>query len=177
MADKNFPFIVLSGPKVDAASRRIIRKQAMKDVGEARKKRGYGRVNMRQMPVFEDTTIPIRNNVGSDSSDTDWILPDLSHTDASDSSGESEPIEFDEEVMQDRALVRKALPVSHLHRDGFPGLAAINLFTQYETARAKFMLDLPDLSILTNFNVGKSTISILSADPTRLATLLGHPQW
>lgn len=51
MAEKNFPFVILDGPKVkDPQVRRMIRKQAMKDVGEARKQRGnYGRVNMRQV--------------------------------------------------------------------------------------------------------------------------------
>lgn len=47
--DKDFPFIVLNGPKLnDPGARRIIRKQAMKDVGNARRRRGnYGKINQR----------------------------------------------------------------------------------------------------------------------------------
>ena len=70
MAEKNFPFIVLNGPKLeDPGARRIIRKQAMKDVGNARRQRGnYGRVNKKQLPAFEDTGIPIRSTASSETS-------------------------------------------------------------------------------------------------------------
>ncbi len=181
MVQKDFPFIVLNGPKVDSpAARRIIRKQAMRDVGEARKKRGnYGRVNMRQVPIFDDgTSVPIRSVSSLDGGEDDWALPDLTHsTDPSESSASPDAFDHTDEKGRGGALTRKALPVAHLHQDGLPALTAINLFTQYETARAKFHIDLTELSILTNFNVGKSTIPILSADPTRLAALLGHQQW
>jgi hypothetical protein len=56
-------------------------------------------------------------------------------------------------------------------------LGDLSLHPEYERARSKFGVDLMSLSILTNFNVGKSTIAILSADPTRLASLLNLHQW
>jgi hypothetical protein len=181
MSKKSFPFILVQGPKVDdPKARRIIRKQAMKDVGEARKKRGnYGRVNMRQLPHFEDTETDVQirpvvmRSVSPDSSET----LDLTKFGSSDSTSDTDPTDFDEEVLSTGALARKGVPVAALHQGSGTTLAAINLFTNYETARAKFRVDLADLSILTNFNVGKSTIPILSADPSRLAGILGQQQW
>lgn len=47
----------------------------------------------------------------------------------------------------------------------------------YQSARSRFGVELSDLGVLTNFNVGKSTIAIIAADPSRLITLLGRHQW
>lgn len=69
------------------------------------------------------------------------------------------------------------VPVAFMQEDNDFSLASINLFSDYETVRAKFRIDLTDLSALTNFNVGKSTIPIISADPTRLAGLMEYRQW
>lgn len=185
MADKNFPFIVLNGPKLnDPGARKLIRKQAMKDVGNARRKRGnYGKVNLRPSAVvFEEdqrryraTTFPIRTLDSSDSSDETL---DLS-PDTAESSASTDPTEpADEELSRDLVVSQKVFPVEQLHSSATPlSFAAISLFSNYETARAKFTVDVTDLAILTNFNVGKSTIPILSADPLRLASLLGYPQW
>ena len=63
----SFAFIVSDGPKVPRGARTIIRKQAMKDVGIARKKRGnYGRANRRQVLESVANTSPV---VESDPSD------------------------------------------------------------------------------------------------------------
>ena len=43
--------------------------------------------------------------------------------------------------------------------------------------RAAFCVDLPQLSMLTNFNVGKSATPILSTDALRLAALMEQQQW
>jgi hypothetical protein len=186
MADKDFPFIVLNGPKLnDPGARRLIRKQAMKDVGNARRKRGnYGKVNLRPSAVvFEETQsrsrateFPIRTLDSSDSSDE---TIDFSPETADESHASTDPTELaDEELSRDLVVSKKSFPVEELHSSTTPlSFAAINLFSNYETARAKFTVDVTDLAILTNFNVGKSTIPILSADPMRLASLLGHPQW
>ena len=183
MAEKNFPFIVLNGPKLnDPGARRIIRKQAMKDVGNARRKRGdYGKVNLRQVPVFEETKTrnrttecPIRTSDSESSDETLDFSPDTAESSAS-----TDPTEIeDEEVSRELTVPKRKFPVAELHAQNTPlSYAAISLFSNYETARAKFAVDVVDLAILTNFNVGKSTIPILSADPMRLASLLGHPQW
>ena len=184
MAEKNFPFIVLNGPKLnDPGARRVIRKQAMKDVGNARRKRGdYGKVNLRQVPVFEETKtcnrttkFPIRTMDSSESSDETLD----SSPDTAESSASTDPTEIaDEEVSRDLTLLKRKFPVAELHAQNTPlSYAAISLFSNYETARAKFSVDVTDLAVLTNFNVSKSAIPILSADPMRLASLLGHQQW
>ena len=169
MSKKSFPFIMVQGPKVDdPKARRIIRKQAMKDVGEARKKRGnYGRVNMRQLPQFEDTDFQMRP-VRSDSSPDSLDRLGLTKDGSSDSTGDdTDPTDFDEEVLSTAALARKGVPVASLHEGNSMSLAAINLFSSYETARSKFCIDLADLSILTNFvsPMGR----ILSTSETLLA--------
>ncbi|KAJ5217236.1 hypothetical protein N7468_010244 [Penicillium chermesinum] len=51
------------------------------------------------------------------------------------------------------------------------------LYTEYEAVRSRFQVDVQDLSMLTNFNVGRPTIAALSADPSRLRSLLGFSQW
>ena len=156
----------------------------MKDVGNARRKRGnYGKVNLRPSAVvFEEaqsrnreTEFPIRTLDSSDSSDeTLDFSPETAGSSAS--TNPTEPA--DEELSRDLVVAKMSFPVEELHSNTTPlSFAAINLFSNYETARAKFMVDVTDLAILTNFNVGKSTIPILSADPMRLASLLGHPQW
>ena len=175
--EKSFPFIVVNGPKVeDPRARRIIRKQAMKDVGDARRRKGnYGRVNMRQAPVFEkpSTDIPIRSTVNSsDSSREGSATVYLPSPDTTDSRDSTDATDYDEIIPRTRKF-----PVTELQAHESLSFAAISLFSNYETARAKFTIDVADLSILTNFNVGKSTIPILSADPMRLASLLGHEQW
>ncbi|KAK3686490.1 hypothetical protein LTR37_019775 [Vermiconidia calcicola] len=172
VAGKNFPFIVLSGPKLDdPKARRIIRKQAMKDVGENRKRKGnFGRINLRQLPVSEQTGCQIRSAEGTSSSDSSATL-DLTSPDTSESSRGDGLDDYDEVVL------RKTAPVAAMHTQQPFSFAAINLFSNYETARSKFRVDLTELSILTNFNVDKSTIPILTADPARLGTLLDHRQW
>lgn len=179
MAEKDFPFIVLNGPKLnDPGARKVIRKQAMKDVGNARRKRGnYGKVNLRQMPVFEEphTTNNRIRAVDSESSSESTL--ELS-PDTSDSSTGTEPGDSaDEEFTRDRTLSNKKVSIAKLQSQNPLTYAAITLFSNYETARAKFSVDVADLAILTNFNVGKSSIAILSADPVRLASLMGDQQW
>lgn len=184
MAQKDFPFIVLNGPKLDdPGARRIIRKQAMKDVGNARRKRGdYGKVNLRQVPVFEGrktcnktTDIPIRTLDSSGSSEETVD----SSPDTAESSASSEPTDVeDQEIPRELTVSKTKFPVTELYAPNTPlSYASIILFSNYETARAKFSVDVTDLAMLTNFNVGKSAIPILSADPMRLASLLGQPQW
>ena len=142
----------------------------------ARKRRGnYGRVNMRQLSVFHDTDAQIRNAAtDSDSSRESSATVDV---DSSDSSKSTDATDYDEILPRQRVPAKKRAPLA-ISRvvDPFT-FAAVSLFTNYETARSKFHVDIADLSILTNFNVGKSTIPILSADPSRLASILGYQQW
>ncbi|KAK5125009.1 hypothetical protein LTR85_001200 [Meristemomyces frigidus] len=195
MTDNDFPFVVSNGPKVPREARTMIRKQAMKDIGLARKKKGnYGQVNRRQLPIYDASqddspangrngraTLLIRSSVmcssGAASSGSS------SSTARNSSSPEtSPPINGDGEIDEFVPRVDRAIALL----DGFnveEALSYERLFTRmttvpdYERARSKFGVGLTDLAILTNFNVGKSTIAVLSADPSRLASLLGQQQW
>lgn len=153
----------------------------MKDVGIARKRRGHGRCNVRQVPVFEDegTDVPIRSSVSSRSSrgSSTSTTQVSSSPETPDWSDGQETAEYDELIPRTGFWAKRNV-VNAVKRTADPfSFDVINLFSQYETARSKFQVDVIDLAILTNFNVGKSTIPILSADPSRLAGLLGYEQW
>lgn len=155
-----------------------VRKQAMKDVGISRRKRGnYGRANARQSQAF-GTEFPIGRGVAEvGSSDNSQDSCGTSDAETSESSRTSEGTEYEEIVSRGSALARRCWPLMVDRADDAFSFTTISLLSDYGSARSKFHLDITDLSILTNFNVGKSTIPILSANPTRLADLLGHPQW
>ncbi|KAK3645783.1 hypothetical protein LTR56_008970 [Elasticomyces elasticus] len=179
-------FIISNGPKVPKEARTTIRKQAMRDVGLARKARGYGRINLRQGVQYADShegSIPFRSAVGmtlSRSSSTTLSSRSSSRAPAVRTPNTSQPstVNWDEfveaipreDVADDYANDQSAMSCNLI----LPGLSPM---PDYERARSKFGIDLMSLSILTNFNVGKSTIAILSADPTRLASLLNLAQW
>lgn len=175
--ESNFPFIVSSGPKLqnDPQIRALIRKQAMRDVGIARKRKGgFGKQNVGQYPK---TDVPIRPVVSADStsskSSSRTESPDTSGSDTSSSSRDTEDTEqddlLDRQLVAPRGHAAAARPLSFLQ--------TTNLLSGYETTRSKFNLDITDLSMLTNFNVGKSLIPLFAAEPTRLAGLLGEQQW
>lgn len=58
-----------------------------------------------------------------------------------------------------------------------PSPTVSTLSTPYELTQSRFQVDLANLSLLTNFNVGLGTITALSADPGRLLSLFGYSQW
>ncbi|KAK5688766.1 hypothetical protein LTS10_000744 [Elasticomyces elasticus] len=180
-------FIISNGPKVPKEARTTIRKQAMRDVGIARKQKGnYGRINLRQGVQHADSlegSIPFRSAVGmtlSRSSSTTLSSRSSSRAPAVRTPNTSQPStvdwdEFVEAIPREDVVNDYANDQSTMSRNLVPwGLSPV---PDYERARSKFGIDLMSLSILTNFNVGKSTIAILSADPTRLASLLNLAQW
>lgn len=166
MAD--FPFIVSNGPKVpkDPALRTLIRKQAMKDVGIARKKRG--RLNVRQEPVRvqEETSgsnTSIDSTAGSSSDSTPATLDACDDTVTSIDDDRTVPADdpLDEETLEWLSEQTWMMPFH-----GSP-------ITGYEQLRMKYNFDIRDLSILTSFNVGKNTLMAISANPKLLETLFG----
>lgn len=187
----SFPFVISNGPKVPKEARTMIRKQAMKDVGLARKKKGnYGRVNLRQLPHYAGTTerpsVPIRSTVANVSRNGISALRIRSDSRASGTStpslDASDPFDWaDEGVDIQHDSTDSSVALTGYDADQYLPcelvLADMALYPEYERARSKFGIDLSSLSILTNFNVGKSTIAILSANPTRLASLLNLQQW
>jgi len=155
----------------------------MKDIGLARKKRGgYGKANARQHVLFEEpplksSTVPIGRMVldtesdissGVSSSSTPTAMPETSI-----SSGDLNDVDDSVPRAHDAlGLIQRSKSSDHA-----PIMACLSPYRDYDRARLKFGVDLMDLSILTNFHVGKYTIAILSADPSRLASLLGQYQW
>ncbi|KAI7210922.1 hypothetical protein KC333_g7951 [Hortaea werneckii] len=163
----SFAFIVSDGPKVPRSARTIIRKQAMKDVGIARKKRGnYGRANRRQVLGSMADASPV----------VDGDPSNVSVPCAEDGSGDSSSTlaDIDEYIPRPSrvtdATQRSLVPFDLLS-------SRMNSCPAYQSARSRFGVELSDLGVLTNFNVGKSTIAIIAADPSRLITLLGRHQW
>lgn len=151
----------------------------MKDVGIARKKKGnHGRINTRQLPVF-DTDNQIETVVSSKSSRNGTTLHGLATPATSSSSSSPEDTEgtdYDELVPRSDFRPKKTISGRPNRPQDVFSFAAINLFSNYETARSKFQVDLADLALLTDFNVNISTKTVLSENPSRLVTLLGHKQ-
>lgn len=173
MADNSFHFINATGPKVpkDPALRTLIRKQAMKDVGLARKKRGgYGRVNLRQLPSDTNTSVSKRSSENSgDSTDTDQhsrVTPD------SDSASSGPTTDTDATTPDDQLVVTRQMHTWLADQDWLMPLNGPPA-TDYERLRMKYHFDIRDLSILTSFNIGKGTMLAISSNPELLTTLLG----
>ena len=173
MADTSFHFINATGPKVpkDPALRTLIRKQAMKDVGIARKKRGgYGRVNLRQSPSHANTSVPKETSENSgtstDTEDHSRVTPD------SDSASSAPTTYTDATTPDDQLVVTRQMhtwltdPDWSMPLNGPPA-------TDYERLRMKYHFDIRDLSILTSFNIGQGTMLAISSNPELLMTLLG----
>jgi hypothetical protein len=171
MADSGLTFIVSSGPRVpkDPALRTLIRKQAMKDVGIARKKRGgYGRVNLRQKVPEGNTDAQIRppeelveaitNSSVTPNSCSTPACPDLD-TDAT--TPEENQLISTKQAIEWHAQQTWVVPLN-----GPPA-------TDFERLRMKYHFDIRDLSILTSFKVGSGTMLAMSKNPELLSTLLG----
>ncbi|KAI7285755.1 hypothetical protein KC345_g1521 [Hortaea werneckii] len=164
----SFAFIVSDGPKVPRSARTTIRRQAMKDVGIARKMRGnYGRANRRQVLEYVLDASPTVNGDPGDVS--------LPH--AGDASGDSSSTLADVDEYFPRAS-RVTTGATRQSLAPFDLLSSsVSSCPAYQSARSKFGVELSDLGVLTNFNVGNGTIAVIAADPSRLITLLGRHQW
>lgn len=141
----------------------------MKNVALTRKKRGdltVGQTCANSGPRTwpSSTTIPVRNAVSSSEPNEDSDGESLLKSEHTELVG-SKPI-HSQVAMRTHGAVGVLFPIEAPH-----------LSTEYEAVRAWFQVDLKDLALLTNFNVGRGTISALSADPGRLLSLLGNRQW
>jgi len=147
MADqKGFVFIDQSiDGKVSAnkATRRQIRKQAMRDAGLARRQRGgYGQHNLRQYPVYVET--------GASSSSA-------SVADATNST-DDESTEATRQMWQVsswRATIPTKLPIG-----------------PYEKLRRDLDFDITELSVLTTLAFARGAARALASQPDQLAGLL-----
>lgn len=173
MADTSFHFINTTGPKVpkDPALRTLIRKQAMKDVGIARKRRGgYGRVNLRQPPSNNHTDTSKEASESScnstDSDDHGRVTPD------SDLASSAPTTDTDATTPDDQLAVTRQTQTWLTDQDWLMPLNGPPA-TDYERLRMKYHFDIRDLSILTSFNIGTGTMLAISSNPELLTTLLG----
>lgn len=169
MTATNFAFIVSSGPKLqnDASVRAVIRKQAMRDVGfQRRKQNGLPQASPKKRLPVKATSVRICPDTSPECSEGD------SNTASSGSSDSTHLTDIDELLPHETSETQKAVGLR-----GSTALATITLFSSYETARARFQIDLVDLSVLTNFHVGQSTIGVLGKDRANLASLLGYRHW
>jgi hypothetical protein len=173
MADNEFTFIVSSGPRVpkDPALRTLIRKQAMKDVGIARKKRGgYGRVNLRQKVVDGPTDAHIRPSEEL----VEAIADSHSNLTPNSCSTPTCPDPDTDATTPDEQQLIATKQATEWHTDqtcmvplhGPPA-------TDFQRLRMKYHFDIRDLSILTSFKVGSGTMVTISKNPELLSTLLG----
>ncbi|KAM0723905.1 hypothetical protein Q7P37_000895 [Cladosporium fusiforme] len=165
MAD--FPFIVSNGPKVpkDPALRTLIRKQAMRDVGIARKKRG--RANPCPQAVRNDTPRvqeETSDSSGAGSSSTSTPPDPVPCTDGT--TPEDEQLVLASETLTDETFDWLSEQVWVMPCYGNP-------MTEYEQLRAKYNVDILDLSILTSFNVGGNIVRAIFDNPELLNTLWG----
>ena len=124
------------------------------------------------------TGIPVRGVVGSETgkslSDHSAICSNTSQ----DSDGNTSfpwPDEPEQSKQTSQQLIKSGFFISTANLSSF--LSATPLTSSYEIARSRFQVDLNDLTMLTNFNVGRETGFILSEDPSQLLTLLGYSQW
>ena len=121
----------------------------MKDIGK--KRRGnYSRINTLQLP----TDVQIGSAVGSDSSGESSATT-LESPESSDSSERTEATDYDELVPRQAASAKTCTSTALARRQSPPSLDAFVLCSDYEVARSKFGVDVAELSMLCNFNVGE----------------------
>jgi hypothetical protein len=148
----------------------------MKDVTVAQKKRGdYRCVNSMQYRIPYRSTGVLERTVGHGLGTSRKLTSLVSR--ASSRSKSLCKTGFATGIVASRVVIRFDRFIASLASIGqyqtwLPPPAA-NPTNGYETLRAKHHFDMMDLFILTNFQIGQSTISIMSRNPDLLATLLG----
>ena len=155
MAGTSFHFIVSDGPEVpkDPGVRTLIRKQAMKDVGIARKRNRKGRGSPQEMTRKENNVPECPGNAAFD------------------------PDEVDEIILRDLPKDNQLQKRIDSPMECESALVTPSLHPAYQRTRMKFSVDLTDLTILTNFNINNSAMPVLTSNPSQLAALLGHKAW
>jgi hypothetical protein len=169
---QEFQFIVSDGFQIpdDPEVRTIIRKQAMRDVAAARKKRGdYGRINLMQYRVLDRSTGVPKGMVGHGL--------DSSRESASLVSKASSRSTSATDMTASRGVVWFDHPTASLvpaeQYETWLCSPVANPTNGYEALRAEYHFDIMDLCLLTSFHVGQSTMSAMARDSNLLGTLLG----
>lgn len=156
----------------------MIRKQAMRDAATARKQRNRARAKQQSLSVpggaVETSSTRDLDELSTQSctlSGADSNSISTAHTSTSTENADYDELVDTQPTSQESPNLQLTRAASSLMFDAIP------LLSQYESARARFQVDIADMSILTNFNISRATIPILRAEPSRLAALLGHKQW
>lgn len=153
----------------------------MKGIALARKQKdGYGKTNKQQHVLFEEPPLKNMVSIGSMVSSTDLsIISSDSSSCAPNATLESSVCLRGQNEEEHSTRANAALATIQRTESSESALMTPSLTSnlEYNRVRLKFGVDIVDLSILTNFNVGKSTMAVLSDDPSRLASLLGLYQW
>jgi hypothetical protein len=174
----DFQFIVSTGPQIpdNPEVRTIIRKQAMKDVAVARKKRGdYRPVSSMQYRVLDNSTDTqkrtVRHSLGVSGESTSLASRANSRSTAHFTTGSVTKMTASREVMRlDPSSA--SLACVEQYETWLPSPAS-NPTNGYEALRAKYHFDITDLCLLTSFHVGQGTMSAMARDSSLLGTLLG----
>jgi hypothetical protein len=178
MSMHDYQFIVSNGPQIpnDPEVRTIIRKQAMKDVTAARKKRGdYRRINSMHYRIHDSSTGSPKGTVGHSlsvsrepaslvSGASSRSMSPFTAISATDMTASMGVIRFDRSTPS---------PASVKQYETWLPITAPSPTNRYEALRAKLHFDVVDLSQLTSFHIGQSTMSAMARNPDLLATLLG----
>jgi hypothetical protein len=172
---RDFQFIVFNGPQMpnDPKTRAVIRKQAMEDVGAARKGRGnHRRVNCLQYPAFDRRTDGPKEIVGYGGNDVRESVSMASRAGAEPTST------FTAGPATKVTASRELIPFDHAtvslgqYWTLLPSLV-VNPSNDYEALRAEHHFDVMDLCSLTTFHVGRSTMLAMAQNSNLLGTLLG----
>jgi hypothetical protein len=175
---QDFQFIVFNGSRIpdDPEVRTIIRKQAMRDVAVARKKRSDHRpVSSMQYRVLDNSTDTqkrtVRHSLGVSRESTSLASRANSRSTAHFTTGSVTKMTASREVMRlDPSSASLACVEQYETWLPFP---AANPTNGYEALRAKYHFDITDLCLLTSFHVGQGTMSAMARDSSLLGTLLG----
>lgn len=149
----------------------------MKDVGLTRKRRGnYSHANKGQPIVCGGANVPIEEAV-----------LELSNTSSSSSSSGSSPVtsacgsenavhaDYDPNDTSNWTVV--CWPSTPRGDASCLIPRSMSTDTGYERTRSRFRVDLMQLTMMTNFNVGKLAMKMLSDDRTLLQSLMKETQW
>jgi hypothetical protein len=147
-------------------TRTRIRKQAMKKIGEERRKHGdYGKHNLRQCPIVVDeiidrpvptaTTVPLTLPFRDGSQSRDQLVGLASRSESAAGGGSGSGVHSDPDT-----CIAAPMPLSGVDR----------MVADYDINPVHF-------SALTNIQLGGVAASVLSHEPERLQHLLGGQHW
>ena len=171
MTVNKFQFINSDGPGLPQNVRTTIRKQAMKEIGQSRRKKSnYGQINRRQLPVFlvnqrgADPMAPTpsqtkvvsveRGRVNSSATQQSPMSPSASML--------TSLTQTDDEVLEDETNTNQT--IGHLFDPTFLLWSYSLTLSDYERARSKYGAPLTSLTLLTHCTISGNAKAVASAD-------------